>query len=123
MAAVAAPLRVPRLAVTDPPVFCIGEPSVVLIVERAVLPVVWSAEVAAPVGRGRLEAVTGKEAVALGTMETALVSAVAWPTGATTETLPPELPPEPPPPPQPEGRPEPPEMFRVVAPAVSMAAR
>ena len=41
---------VPAFAVTEPPLVCIGDPSVVLIVVNAVLPVVCKADVAAPVG-------------------------------------------------------------------------
>ena len=49
--AVAKVPTVPILAVTLPPLFCMGVPSVVLIVVRAVLPVVCKAEVDAHVGR------------------------------------------------------------------------
>src|SRR5271156_6177007 len=66
---------VPALAVTEPPVACIGEPSVVLIVVRP-------AKVAAPVGSGRDAAETGC-VVALASVRTApaVVSEIGsvWP--------------------------------------------
>ncbi len=102
---------------TVPPEFCIGEPSVVLIVDRVVLPAVCNADVAAPEGSGREDTLMGTTVPPLMpcTVTTEAFGEPADPVG----TDPPLLPP----PPAPVGNPAPPEMLSAVAPAVSMPAR
>ncbi len=112
------------------------EPSTICVFWLAL---VWFAAVAAPVGRGRADADTGCVTADPSTLRpldvpgravivpaTLMPPSVALP-GTADPVAPTDAfeppPPEPPPPPAPVGRPEPPERFRVVAPAVSMPAR